>query len=1275
MYHYYQIEEKQAWTPVREKDLEATLKEVEGIRKVSILAVSDLINPDAANADSKKYTYKGPLYFDIDCADDLKLAIESGKSLCEKLIEAGVPEAGLRVYASGSKGIHVTLDQQYFSAGRPVRGLAKIYREMAREFYVPGMDFQVYSSGKGNCWRRPNSRRDDGNYKVPILVEELSSLTEESYRDLCRSPRFNVVPLEPKPFKIMELEALFEACRKRVNAKAVPAITATEPELAMVKDTVPACIQQVADYKDILADKNYNEVAMQLGIYIARSGVSPTVADGLISRLADNGSSSQYSSLRQKLDHVKGQVAYMRNSKQYGFSCGSMRSLLARPPCAGCPLENTAAGAHSASQSGGIIERDCQFFMRGLQQDKMITNFSLMATDIFIDVPQDGGRLRRAGIKVDLRYRDEVHASFVMDERCWASRSNFIGAIEGQAARVPEIFYGSDAEVQKIKHYVMSQEPDMGEIYQVWTCGIHMDIVSNTEVFTYVEPGLSINSNKVSGTHELAGKMLARPYFGTTTLPTPGDEIVDEVMHHLLNINRAEELSQMVGWFVACHLKTHLTTLYSQFPLLGIWGNAGSGKCLRANTEVLMHNGSIKKVQDIREGDKVMGPDSKPRTVQGTCKGRGPMYRINPVKGDPWVCNDAHVMTLTSNNNKKDQVFDIPLREWLENQHLTRNNRAKLFRVPVNFPAKATEFDPYLVGVWIGDGTRRQPYVTTGDKEVKDYLQGICVEYGWGCEVKYSCPRETAWLVQMGSDGIPRTTNPAKRLVKHLTNGTGHKIIPKEYLVNSRKVRLQLLAGLLDTDGHLHCNCYEITNKCPEVAKDILFLARSLGLSAYCTEKSVQLKTWDEPRVYCRISICGDTSMIPCKVPRKRATKRKQAKSGLRTGFSVTAEGVGDYYGFTLDGDSRFLLGDFTVTHNSAQSGLLSWLNGTDYSVRDTPANVSNITPYAVIEYCASTTTVPRLVEEFNKSKMRSSSYKQVGETLKAAWNGETILRGGLGKRNGAGRTGAIVNEIPVTSPLVVMSEQQMEAPALQERSLRIKLSKDIRSGRTDHYHMANRGKEHIRRVGKALMIRALKTTLNEVEGWMLETDALLDKGIDDRPRYSYQVAMLGLKFLRKVSEEHLKLPRTVVACDGLIDALERKFEWLGQNISSANARSEVDNVMDAFNIMMGLTSAGGGEAWLKEGVHVVKGPEDVIYMDIVLSHANYNKYSMHHMRQEDRVLTGSVANFATLLKDEAYYDGEEFVEGIGQNKRTFTKLRLEKMKMKGINVSYFEAL
>ena len=69
---------------------------------------------------------------------------------------------------------------------------------------------------------------------------------------------------------------------------------------------------------------------------------------------------------------------------------------------------------------------------------------------------------------------------------------------------------------------------------------------------------------------------------------------------------------------------------------------------------------------------------------------------------------------------------------------------------------------------------------------------------------------------------------------------------------------------------------------------------------------------------YFRAFISGDTSSIPVRLARKKASIRKQKKDALLSGFSVSYLGKGDYYGFTLDGNSLYLLGDFTVTHNTA---------------------------------------------------------------------------------------------------------------------------------------------------------------------------------------------------------------------------------------------------------------------------------------------------------------------------------------------------------------------
>jgi hypothetical protein len=64
--------------------------------------------------------------------------------------------------------------------------------------------------------------------------------------------------------------------------------------------------------------------------------------------------------------------------------------------------------------------------------------------------------------------------------------------------------------------------------------------------------------------------------------------------------------------------------------------------------------------------------------------------------------------------------------------------------------------------------------------------------------------------------------------------------------------------------------------------------------------------------------IGGPLHEIPTRVARKQATpKGDRHRDSTRTGFRVESVGEGDYFGWTLDGDGRFLLGDFTVTHNT----------------------------------------------------------------------------------------------------------------------------------------------------------------------------------------------------------------------------------------------------------------------------------------------------------------------------------------------------------------------
>lgn len=352
----------------------------------------------------------------------------------------------------------------------------------------------------------------------------------------------------------------------------------------------------------------------------------------------------------------------------------------------------------------------------------------------------------------------------------------------------------------------------------------------------------------------------------------------------------------------------------------------GGGKCLGEGTLVLMYDGTLRAVEKIRVGDALMGPDSEPRLVMSTNTGRGELRLIEPLKGNPWVCNDVHVMTLV--HTETGQTVDVPLNEyegWSKNQkHLH-----KLFRVGVDFvPVDAPPpVDPYFLGIWIGDGKKDLKNglsISKPDIEIQNACQ---VEADrWGLELRVDraegkCPTYRIVKPTMGP-----SENPFVGALRKLCP-CGPEV-PGRYLVGSREERLQILAGLLDTDSfHDGRGGFQFSQKDARVARQVEYLARSLGFRATASEKTVP-----GYGLYQIVSISGDTDEIPTRIPRKKAPPRRQKKRVTRTGFKVTPIGEGEYFGFTLDGDGRFLLGDFTVTHNTevfaalAQAVPIRWL-------------------------------------------------------------------------------------------------------------------------------------------------------------------------------------------------------------------------------------------------------------------------------------------------------------------------------------------------------------
>lgn len=392
----------------------------------------------------------------------------------------------------------------------------------------------------------------------------------------------------------------------------------------------------------------------------------------------------------------------------------------------------------------------------------------------------------------------------------------------------------------------------------------------------------------------------------------------------------------------------------------------GVGKCMKKDTPILMYDGTIKKVQDVNVGDLLMGDDSKPRTVLSLARGEDNMYDIIPVKGEKYTVNEEHILCLKasgypnisenkkrhiftlkwiednkfrsksftyklnnendrldkkskleefSKNIKNEQVIEISVKDYLKLSNKNKNI-LKGYRTKIDFKEKELEFDPYILGYWLGDGTNRDSVITSQESSVLHYLSNNFNKYNL-----FLSKRQSQYSYGISGTTGKYNSNQFLNLLKKYSLNK-NKYIPHIYKCNSRENRLKLLAGIIDADGSYSRGMFELSQSFEheQLMDDIIYLCRSLGFACYKNFKKTSW-TYNGIKKYgkaIRITISGKgIEEIPTLVPRKQATERKQKKDVLVTGIKVIPIGRDNYYGFTLDGNCRYVIGDFTVTHNT----------------------------------------------------------------------------------------------------------------------------------------------------------------------------------------------------------------------------------------------------------------------------------------------------------------------------------------------------------------------
>ena len=345
--------------------------------------------------------------------------------------------------------------------------------------------------------------------------------------------------------------------------------------------------------------------------------------------------------------------------------------------------------------------------------------------------------------------------------------------------------------------------------------------------------------------------------------------------------------------------------------------------CHAQGQDILLYSGLIKKVEDVQVGDLLMGPDSQPRIVIKTFCGFGELYDIVPQRGEKWTVTSNHMMSLLRYKDSRHHlerfqkvIENIPLDEYVKKSKNYKHCSYLWKPTEINWPNPCTDLpiDPYILGLWLGDGSSGNLDLTTMDDDIAEKWAMFGSENGLQCRISHKIDNKSKTYHLSGKRGSH--TNAIRKKFISLGMFT-EKHIPWIYLHGAKQDRLKLLAGLIDTCGWVNDRSISITQKRYGLACNIFKLAQSLGFAT--TIKSVH-KTCQTGNggTYFNVNFSGNTEQIPTILQSKKCKNSKRNLNHVP--FTVQYNRNGNWYGFELSGDHLYLLGDFTVTHNTGKS-------------------------------------------------------------------------------------------------------------------------------------------------------------------------------------------------------------------------------------------------------------------------------------------------------------------------------------------------------------------
>lgn len=272
--------------------------------------------------------------------------------------------------------------------------------------------------------------------------------------------------------------------------------------------------------------------------------------------------------------------------------------------------------------------------------------------------------------------------------------------------------------------------------------------------------------------------------------------------------------------------------------------------------------GGFKSMGDLVDGDVIYGSDGKPTIVtkaHGVQVGRD-CFRVHFDDGSSLVASDGHWWKVRVAKNRACTVREMTTREMFQ--------AGREFYLPESFTALECEpadlpVDPYFLGLWLGDGASQSSVIATDTQDAEEllgYLQSI--------EPNARMVDDNHISMTQCSTRKPGSVQEKLRVLGVL----GSKHIPAPYMRASREQRLELLRGLMDSDGSVRRGGHaRFANTDPGLLEQVRELLISLGY--HVREAKFQTRAGDRAhwKPLGQISFKAVESVNPFRLKRKAA--------------------------------------------------------------------------------------------------------------------------------------------------------------------------------------------------------------------------------------------------------------------------------------------------------------------------------------------------------------------------------------------------------------------